>query len=95
MIIVHYISIFGILHAFLYAIEIYLGFSILGLLYLSIIPKINLLIILYNLKNISNLLIFIGICSLIIGCIGGINQNNIKLILLYSSINQIGIICID
>lgn len=85
----------GIAPIHFWALEVYLGLNLLSLFILSILPKIIILFIFFFLKNINHLLFFIGIISIIIGCIGGLNQNNIKSLLLYSSINQIGIICIS
>ena len=71
--------------------EVYAGLTFLGIFLLSILPKITLLILLIQSYKFYGFFI-LGFFSIIIGSIGGLNQNNIKLLLAYSSLAHLGVI---
>lgn len=74
--------------------EIYLGLNLCSIIILSTLPKITTFIIWTRLILNNNGLYYIILLSLIISCIGGLNQSNIKILFAYSSIYNFSIIII-
>ena len=74
--------------------EVYQGLTFIGLIILSLIPKLVLFIVLTKLPIISFIFLLVGVLSIIIGSIGGINQINFKKLMGYSSIGHLGLIII-
>lgn len=86
----------------MWAPDVYEGSPTIVTFYFAIIPKISILYILYILlygpfysifiPNIQNLLLLVGILSIIIGTFGAIYQNRIIRLIAFSGIAHIGFI---
>ena len=74
--------------------DIYEGsdWEIIGLI--SILPKISTLSVIFKLLSFVNLILLIGLFSIIIGTFSAINQTKIKRLLAYSSIGHMGFILV-
>nr|ALO20650.1 NADH dehydrogenase subunit 2 [Cladonema pacificum] len=70
--------------------DIYEGSSSDVLSLIATLPKISVLSLLLKLQLPLNILMFVGLSSIIIGCLGGLNQTKIKRLLAYSSISHLG-----
>jgi len=74
--------------------EVYKGLSWQGLSLISVVPKVTLLYVLISLPKNSGILFFLGVLSIIVGSIGGLNQSNLKTLLGFSGIGHFGFILI-
>ena len=74
--------------------DVYQGCDNNSLLILGTLPKISILSILVVLVPNTKLILFSAVVSLLIGCIGAINQTNIKKLLAYSGIINIGFVLV-
>lgn len=76
--------------------DIYQGSSVGMTAFLAIIPKVSISILLLKMAQLSPsmtpMLLFLSISSLLVGCFGGLLQTNIKRLLAYSSIHNMGFI---
>ena len=72
--------------------DVYQGSDNKALLVLGTLPKISILGVLLTLIPNSKLLLLATILSLIIGCVGAINQTKLKRLIAYSSIVGMGFI---
>ncbi len=72
--------------------DVYQGCDYNSLIILGTLPKISILVVLINLLPNNKVVLITVIFSLIIGCIGVINQTNIKKLLAYSGIINMGFI---
>ena len=84
----------GIAPLHIYLPEIFLGLNIITLILISFVPKIIIFIIFTNIIICKKYFFFFIISGLIVGSIGGLNQSNIKLVIVYSSITHASIILI-
>nr|YP_009746382.1 NADH dehydrogenase subunit 2 [Chrysaora pacifica]QIH96591.1 NADH dehydrogenase subunit 2 [Chrysaora pacifica] len=72
--------------------DVYQGCDNNSLMVLGTLPKISVLAILITLIPNTKLILLSTILSLIIGCVGALNQTNIKKLLAYSGIINMGFI---
>lgn len=72
--------------------DVYQGCDNSSLIILGTLPKISILAALINLLPNNKIVLIAVIFSLVIGCIGAINQTNIKKLLAYSGIINMGFI---
>ena len=70
--------------------DIYEGSSIEVLLILSTLPKISIFVFFINLKILASIVFYIGLSSIIVGALGGMNQSKLKRLLGYSGISHLG-----
>lgn len=75
--------------------EVYQGLSFIGIILISIIPKWTLIIVLIKLPLFNLFFILIGIFSIVIGSIGGLNQIEFKPLIGYSGISHLGFVIIS
>lgn len=70
--------------------DIYEGSDWGTISFLSTIPKISVIFIIFQLGFFSDLLIFCSTLSIILGVFGALNQTKLKRLIAYSGISQIG-----
>lgn len=78
--------------------EVYAGSPLITTGIFTIMPKLSLLSIIIKISasfvNFSPLLNFLGVLSIIIGCLGAVAQTNIIKVLAYSTITNVGFVLI-
>lgn len=72
--------------------EVYQGLNIRGILFISLLPKFSLFIFLTKIPNLNLILFFVGVFSILVGALGGLNQSDLKPLLGYSSIGHLGFV---
>jgi NADH:ubiquinone oxidoreductase subunit 2 (subunit N) len=71
---------------------VYQGLSLTGISLVSLVPKLALFVIMLKVAAFNSLLLTVGVFSIIIGSIGGLNQSSFKPLLAYSSIGHLGFV---
>lgn len=72
----------------------YRGLSYLGLAFLSLVPKITSLFVIFKFLGPSQVFLAIGLGSLLVGSFGGLNQSEIRTLFSFSSLGHFGLIFI-
>lgn len=91
----------GCVPVYQWMLDVYEGSNIIVVTFLAVITKIPVIFILEKLINLgvfseitSKIFIMVGLFSMLIGSIGGINQKNIKRLLAYSTMSHSGFLVI-